>query len=330
MTAAERRERRKEDRERSDSSPSPRSPATPRFEDVDDILRGISRDDAWQNEPKSLGRYRAKAAELLPRDAVSKARARVREKTAWPRPEPMPDFDDISPHDARLLMTRTGYFRSREAVHFTWHRLWRQWRHVRRKRKRLAVKRIQDMRAVNRTKQPLASEVRSLCSTLLTSMKGTFTGEVWDVTRKQNRQDINYKSGMTHQTTSDLLQADLLAGVIKHRPGMTAWEEMVVELSDDDEMCRDLGRALGVPLVDVEAIFKEFQRFDKDGSGTMDREEFTAMLVSMHHGVEPTRTQLKNALDQIDENGDGNIDFPEFFCWYAANYLADLYHHGYK
>jgi hypothetical protein len=49
------------------------------------------------------------------------------------------------------------------------------------------------------------------------------------------------------------------------------------------------------------------------------------MLVHMHGGLEPTPKQLELALVQIDGDGSGDIDFPEFFCWYAQNYLAGFY-----
>lgn len=57
--------------------------------------------------------------------------------------------------------------------------------------------------------------------------------------------------------------------------------------------------------------FKEaFDIFDVDGGGTITAEELGDVMRSL--GQKPTRAQLDAMVHEIDADGDGAIDFPEF------------------
>ena len=57
--------------------------------------------------------------------------------------------------------------------------------------------------------------------------------------------------------------------------------------------------------------FKEaFDIFDVDGGGTITAEELGEVMKSL--GQRPTRAQLEAMVREIDADGDGAIDFPEF------------------
>jgi len=57
--------------------------------------------------------------------------------------------------------------------------------------------------------------------------------------------------------------------------------------------------------------FKEaFDIFDVDGGGTITAEELGDVMRSL--GQKPTRAQLEAMVNEIDADGDGAIDFPEF------------------
>merc|ERR1719171_1331896 len=53
-----------------------------------------------------------------------------------------------------------------------------------------------------------------------------------------------------------------------------------------------------------------FELFDKDGSGSIDREELRAVMASL--GVELGESELATLYAQMDPSGDGVIDFEEF------------------
>jgi hypothetical protein len=284
------------------------------IEYVTDILTGISQEGSWAPPPEKNDVFA-----VLPEDAVQKAMEAVTEHATvyWPEPTVLPDFDDITPKDARKFMKRTGYFRYQTPTYL---RLYKQWEGLRRKRKRVVVKKIQDLNMLQYSRQPPASELRNLSTAMLNSMKATFAVEAWEVTRTADHEKCMY-TGMKHETT-DVLQDRLMTEHSRQTATMKQWDEMTFELTDQDLMLRSLGKLFDCPIVDVESIFEDFRKVDTDGSGFLDQEEFRTMLMTMHNGMEPTKTQLRNAFDLIDEDGSGTIDFPEFFCWYAANYLT--------
>ena len=57
--------------------------------------------------------------------------------------------------------------------------------------------------------------------------------------------------------------------------------------------------------------FREaFALFDKDGDMTISAEELGTVMVSL--GQNPTPQEIRKMIDDVDENGDGTIDFDEF------------------
>lgn len=55
-----------------------------------------------------------------------------------------------------------------------------------------------------------------------------------------------------------------------------------------------------------------FKMFDKDNSGKIDSTEIGALLSGDEFKDVYTQAQLENAIKEVDENGDGEIDFEEF------------------
>ena len=57
--------------------------------------------------------------------------------------------------------------------------------------------------------------------------------------------------------------------------------------------------------------FKDaFSLFDKDNSGTITTEELGDVMRSL--GQNPSEEDLQKMIDDVDQDGDGTIDFPEF------------------
>jgi Ca2+-binding EF-hand superfamily protein len=54
--------------------------------------------------------------------------------------------------------------------------------------------------------------------------------------------------------------------------------------------------------------------FDKDGSGKIDNEEVVALLSGEDLGTHVSPSAITAAMKEIDENGDGEIDFEEFMA----------------
>lgn len=65
-----------------------------------------------------------------------------------------------------------------------------------------------------------------------------------------------------------------------------------------------------------------FASFDSDDGGTIDPQEFWRMCKR----ISPTMTDadVAEALEVIDEDGDGEITFEEFEKWWNGDYAAEL------
>ncbi|KAK3093373.1 hypothetical protein FSP39_014725 [Pinctada imbricata] len=64
------------------------------------------------------------------------------------------------------------------------------------------------------------------------------------------------------------------------------------------------------------AEFKEaFSLFDKDGDGTITTKELGTVMRSL--GQNPTEAELQDMINEVDADGNGTIDFPEFLAMMA-------------
>lgn len=66
---------------------------------------------------------------------------------------------------------------------------------------------------------------------------------------------------------------------------------------------------------DHEEVFEIFKVYDRDGSGSIDRAEFTRLLEAL--GMTPGEEELSVALDVVDANHSGKISWDEFKAWWT-------------
>lgn len=59
-----------------------------------------------------------------------------------------------------------------------------------------------------------------------------------------------------------------------------------------------------------------FRAYDRDGSGSIDRSEFSRLLEAL--GMTPDEEELAVALDVVDANHSGKISWPEFYAWWTS------------
>mmetsp|Transcript_17708 Transcript_17708/g.30973 ORF Transcript_17708/g.30973 Transcript_17708/m.30973 type:complete len:535 (-) Transcript_17708:150-1754(-) len=87
-----------------------------------------------------------------------------------------------------------------------------------------------------------------------------------------------------------------------------------------------LARRHSLTLTDVQVKIAEFNKFDKDGSGSLSIEEFEA-LVKEYCQLEPDMPIPKHLLDSswdlADQNGDGVVDVEEFIEWSKNHQWAE-------
>ncbi|MBN3319116.1 KCNKD protein, partial [Atractosteus spatula] len=111
--------------------------------------------------------------------------------------------------------------------------------------------------------------------------------------------------------------------IMNNRLVETSVDRVYCPKNTDSEVCSGVvadeqGRVSGEsrPLFRVLAEFKEaFSLFDKDGDGTITTKELGTVMRSL--GQNPTEAELQDMINEVDADGNGTIDFPEFLTMMA-------------
>jgi Ca2+-binding EF-hand superfamily protein len=106
-------------------------------------------------------------------------------------------------------------------------------------------------------------------------------------------------------------------------------EESLVEngdLTEDDLKIREIARDLNITFPEIEKVKRVFDKYDEDGSGLMEKDEFALMMkdlicVGKLKGQEVPRALLENQWRGVDHDGSGEVEFDEFCEWYFFAYL---------
>eukprot|EP00930_Biecheleria_cincta_P009011 TRINITY_DN110628_c0_g1_i1.p1 TRINITY_DN110628_c0_g1~~TRINITY_DN110628_c0_g1_i1.p1 ORF type:complete len:351 (+),score=57.28 TRINITY_DN110628_c0_g1_i1:175-1227(+) len=82
-----------------------------------------------------------------------------------------------------------------------------------------------------------------------------------------------------------------------------------------DEICAKHGFSPN----DLDKVRRVFDRFDTDGSGVLDKDEFELMIVVYLGATKAdiSKERLATWWREIDMDGSGQVEFPEFVEWYA-------------
>jgi hypothetical protein len=139
------------------------------------------------------------------------------------------------------------------------------------------------------------------------------------------------------QTRKTAVIASALRQKLRHRMRMQAFQNdswaddwgsskvhMFPELTlGNDEMFKKLSKKFGLDVNMVEHIHNIFRRFDEDGSGEIEYDEFTQMMCDMlgaEHGEVPEK-RLRQFWHEIDIDQSHCIEFEEFMLFYVQNFL---------
>ncbi|KAJ2846793.1 hypothetical protein IWW36_004174, partial [Coemansia brasiliensis] len=70
----------------------------------------------------------------------------------------------------------------------------------------------------------------------------------------------------------------------------------------------------------IKELRDAFALFDKDNNGVITRNELSILMRSLNHN--PTEEEINDMINEVDENGDGSIDFPEFVAMMARKPMS--------
>ncbi|EOD33609.1 calmodulin [Emiliania huxleyi CCMP1516] len=70
----------------------------------------------------------------------------------------------------------------------------------------------------------------------------------------------------------------------------------------------------------IAEFIEAFSLFDKDGDGTITTKELGTVMRSL--GQNPTKAELQDMINEVDTEGNGTIDFPDF-CTLMARKMKD-------
>lgn len=91
-------------------------------------------------------------------------------------------------------------------------------------------------------------------------------------------------------------------------------------LTDEQRWIRTIAKKFEVPIDDIEAVKRVFDKYDEDGSGHLELEEFSLMLeklLKVPPELELPKGRVKSYFAEIDLDGSGEVDFEEFLDWYV-------------
>mmetsp|Transcript_84179 Transcript_84179/g.225067 ORF Transcript_84179/g.225067 Transcript_84179/m.225067 type:complete len:482 (+) Transcript_84179:1140-2585(+) len=99
---------------------------------------------------------------------------------------------------------------------------------------------------------------------------------------------------------------------------VTMWSCYHNDLPEAEKELRRIAKELEIPLADAETIKKEFDMYDQDGSGSIEKHEFLQVLAGLLQ-VEPEEIPPGRVSDywkELDTDAQNSVDFQKFLEWY--------------
>jgi Ca2+-binding EF-hand superfamily protein len=97
--------------------------------------------------------------------------------------------------------------------------------------------------------------------------------------------------------------------------------------SDTEKEVYELSERLGAPPPVIDKLRAEFERFDKDNSGSIEYDEFAEMLFRLlkcKNEGDLSQDRLHRFWAEIDADASGSVDFAEFCVFYLKYFISDL------
>ena len=98
---------------------------------------------------------------------------------------------------------------------------------------------------------------------------------------------------------------------------MSIFDEIVESFHENRAIRREEEKA----RIEAE-LLEQFKKFDIDGNGAIDADEFCQILPSVW-GLDVSREEVEKLIAKVDSNADGHVDFEEFTLCVKA--LEDMY-----
>ncbi|KAJ8288997.1 hypothetical protein COCON_G00016560 [Conger conger] len=92
-------------------------------------------------------------------------------------------------------------------------------------------------------------------------------------------------------------------------------KKVVADLADLTDLHLDEIKADQLTEEQIAEFKEAFSLFDKDGDGTITTKELGTVMRSL--GQNPTEAELQDMINEVDADGNGTIDFPEFLTMMA-------------
>jgi Ca2+-binding EF-hand superfamily protein len=102
-----------------------------------------------------------------------------------------------------------------------------------------------------------------------------------------------------------------------------------MNLTKEEINTRRVGKSLGLDVADMDFYKRQFDRYDTDKSGFIDREEFKGLLhalMKVPADLQIPDSRVHHFWQECDTDGSGAVDLPEFCSFYVKHFDPNAFH----